>query len=105
MGSLTAKERYPHLYGRRWQKLRRQYLAENPLCEWCEQEGKIHPAEELDHIEKHNGDPVKFYDLDNLQGLCKYHHRTVKARIERSGVVHGNDTSGEPIDPDHHWNK
>jgi 5-methylcytosine-specific restriction endonuclease McrA len=100
----TAKEKYPHLYGWRWSRLRAQFLAENPLCVMCENEGKVHPAQELDHIEKHNGDPVRFYDIKNLQGLCRFHHRSVKARIERSGE-YGVDVNGNPLDPNHHWNQ
>ena len=91
------------LYGRRWRKARIQYLAANPLCVMCDEEGKTSPATEVDHIRKHNGDPVLFWDVHNWQGLCAYHHRSVKAQMERSGRVHGCRADGTPIDPNHFW--
>ena len=91
------------LYGSRWRKARSLFLAENPLCVFCTQEGRNEPATELDHIEKHNGDPVKFWDVQNWQGLCAFHHRSVKAQMERSGKVRGNRADGSPIDPNSHW--
>ena len=71
----------------------------------CEDEGKITPATELDHIQKHNGNPELFWDLKNLQGLCAFHHRSVKAQMERSGIVRGCDVDGVPLDPNHHWGR
>jgi hypothetical protein len=71
----------------------------------CDDEGVTRSALEVDHIEKHNGDPIKFWDVDNWQGLCRFHHRSVKAKMERSGQVHGSKINGDPIDPNHPWNK
>jgi 5-methylcytosine-specific restriction endonuclease McrA len=68
----------------------------------CEEEGHIRPAAEVDHIQKHDGDPALFWNWDNLQGLCRYHHRSVKSRMERSGN-YGCDTDGIPRNPAHHW--
>ena len=93
------------LYGRRWRKIRAQFLAEHPLCVMCEQEGRTSPAMELDHIQKHGGNPELFYDISNLQGLCCFHHRSIKAQMERTGVARGNGIDGKPLDPNHHWNK
>ena len=101
----SAGVRWAKLYGRRWRKLRRQFLSENPLCVMCEDEGQVTPAEELDHIEKHNGDPVLFYDVSNLQGLCRFHHRSIKAQMERSGIVKGTRPDGTPLDPKSPWNR
>ena len=72
----------------------------------CEQEGRATPAVELDHIKKHDGNPELFWDSkNNWQGLCAFHHRSVKAQIERSGVVRGSKADGTPIDPSHYWNE
>ena len=70
----------------------------------CADEERVTPATEVDHIEKHNNDPVLFWDVNNWQPLCAYHHRSVKARMERTGKVVGNKADGTPIDPEHHWN-
>ena len=41
----------------------------------------------------------------NWQSLCSNHHDSTKQHEEKSGKLIGNDTSGEPTHPDHHWNK
>ena len=94
---------WAQLYGRRWRNLRRQFLTEHPLCVMCQKEGKVTAADELDHIERHRGDPVKFYDESNLQGLCRYHHRTIKLRMERGTKSGGCDEQGHPLEPRGHW--
>jgi 5-methylcytosine-specific restriction enzyme A len=65
------------VYGRRWEKLRRAYLASHPECE-C---GCGYPAAVVDHRTPHNGDPVLMYDWDNLQAMTKAcHDRKTAAR-------------------------
>lgn len=101
---MTGGGTYPHLYGRTWRKARRIFLAEHPLCVMCTDEDRVSSATEVDHIEKHNGDPILFWDTKNWQGLCAFHHRSVKAQMERSGIVRGSRVNGTPIDPNHPWN-
>ena len=93
------------LYGRRWRKARQQFLYENPLCVMCRQDGKTEAALEVDHIQKHDGNPLLFWDESNWQGLCRPHHRSYKATMERSGKVKGCDASGAPVDPESHWHR
>lgn len=69
-------------YGAKWQRARAAYLAEHPLCVECESEGRLTTATEVDHIEAHRGDVVKFWDRDNWQGLCKPHHSRKTGRGE-----------------------
>ena len=71
----------------------------------CQEEGRSNQATEVDHIKKHGGDEVLFWDVENWQGLCAFHHRTVKAQMERSGKVVGNKADGLPTDKNHHWNQ
>ena len=104
-GKISAGTRYPKLYGRRWRKLRKTFLTENPLCVMCMDEGRVTSAEEVDHIEQHNGNKELFYDLDNLQPLCRFHHRTIKAEIERTGKVRGTRLDGTPLDPKNPWHQ
>lgn len=63
-------------YDRRWRRLREAYLAQNPVCAICEHA----PAIEVDHIEPHRGDIVKFWNFSNLQGLCKSCHSAKTAK-------------------------
>ena len=88
--------RRDQLYGRRWRIARRVFLAHHPYCVFCEEEGKIRSALEVDHIEPHKGDPILFWDESNWQGLCKHHHQSTKARIER-GIHEGCDVNGIPF--------
>ena len=101
----SGAELYPKLYGtNRWRKLRKQWLTDHPLCVFCTEEGYVKAATELDHIEPHKGSPELFWSLENLQGLCRYHHRVVKARMERGDPRRGCKADGTPLDPDHPWN-
>ncbi|WP_319022541.1 HNH endonuclease signature motif containing protein [Oceanobacillus oncorhynchi] len=50
------------------------FLRRNPLCVHCEREGKLTPANEVDHIVPHKGNQKLFWDINNWQGLCKTCH-------------------------------
>lgn len=54
----------------RWQKLRRVVIAAHPVCQVC---GKA-AADTVDHIVPHRGNPDLFWDIGNLQALCKQCH-------------------------------
>lgn len=69
-------------YDRRWRKAAAGFLAEHPLCAECERQGKVAPAECVDHIVPHRGDMELFWDVDNWQGLCIPHHQQKTARGE-----------------------
>ena len=59
----------------KWIKLRNYVLDKDPLCIMCKAKGIIKSGEVVDHIKAIDGedDPL-FYDEDNLQVLCKFHH-------------------------------
>jgi 5-methylcytosine-specific restriction enzyme A len=57
-----------------WRRLRGLVLRDNPFCRTCLERGRRVVAEEIDHIRRHNGDPVLFWDVSNLQGLCRSCH-------------------------------
>lgn len=67
-------------YNHEWRKARNRFLAEHPLCVMCEREGKLTPANVVDHIVPHKGDKVKFWDQLNWQGLCVHHHSLKTAK-------------------------
>ena len=54
--------------------MRARQLAEHPWCEACLKAGIHEPAEEVDHIKPHRGNPVLFFDDENLQSLSKRCH-------------------------------
>ncbi|MGP9834221.1 HNH endonuclease [Marinobacter sp. NSM] len=96
-----------HLYNRKeWKALRRDQLTKEPLCRYCQQQGKVEAATVADHIVPHKGDEALFFDADNLQSLCATHHDASKQKAEKRGVAEvGSDTTGAPLDPSHHWNR
>lgn len=81
MDKRTAAQRG---YDYRWQKYRAGFLRANPLCVMCHKEGRVTVATVVDHIQPHKGDMELFWDVDNHQALCTYHHSSVKQRIEGS---------------------
>jgi len=89
------------LYKGRWPKIRLAHLGRSPLCVFCKEDGKTTQANVVDHIIPHRGDTTLFYDTDNLQSLCYWHHNSVKAAAES---VTETLTDGRPTDPAHHWN-
>ena len=62
-------------YGRAWRRIRAQYIQAHPLCEQCEKEGRLTPAEEVHHIlPLANGGT---HDEMYLMALCKGCHSRI----------------------------
>lgn len=66
-------------YDYRWQKASKLYLKSHPYCVHCEARGHIERGSKsnplcVDHVIPHRGDYALFWDQDNWQSLCKYHH-------------------------------
>ena len=87
-----------------WQRIRRQQLAAEPLCQRCKAEGRIVPATVVHHVEPHKGDWAKFIS-GPFESLCKQHHDVLAQREERRGHTIGSDIDGRPLAPDHPWNQ
>jgi 5-methylcytosine-specific restriction protein A len=64
-GSSTARG-----YNYRWQKARKVYLKNNPLCVECQANGIVKEAKHVDHKIPHKGDTRLFWDVRNWQPLC-----------------------------------
>ena len=84
-----------------WRKLRKQVLAEEPLCRHCAAQGLTVPATEVDHMRG-----AADNSRDALQALCKPCH-SIKTMAELYGrpARQGCDVDGNPINPAHHWNQ
>uniref|UniRef100_A0A6M3L6N9 Putative homing endonuclease n=1 Tax=viral metagenome TaxID=1070528 RepID=A0A6M3L6N9_9ZZZZ len=74
----------------RWKKLRKIFLYNNPFCVECTKQGKDIQSTEVDHIQPHNGDYETFFDINNLQGLCKSCHssKTIKEVVHNKQNVY-----------------
>lgn len=89
----------------RWQKLRAQQLAAEPLCRYCKERGLTTPATIANHRTPHKGDAALFWDAANLESTCKLCHDSTVQSAEKLGFRKGCDASGRPIDPAHPWNR
>ena len=88
---------------RRWQKIRVWQLRSDPWCALCRRRGEVTPAEVVDHIEPHGGDPRAFW-FGTLQSLCRPCHDGEKRTIELKGYSNRIGADGYPVDPNHPFN-
>lgn len=66
-----------HLYNTsRWRTERKRFLKLYPFCAVC-----CEPADSVDHIIPPRGNEELFWDKNNWQPLCMYHHN-IKTREE-----------------------
>ena len=83
--------------------MRKSFLNAHPLCSLCTQMGRDTAANTVDHVLPHHGNPVIFWDENNLQSLCTKCHNSVKKNEEIHGIAPGCDVNGFPIDSKHPW--
>lgn len=57
-----------------WRKLKKSFLADNPICVRCKLRNRIREAKVVDHIVPRAVEPDKALDRNNLQALCVIHH-------------------------------
>lgn len=74
-------------YDSKWRKARKGFIANNPFCVICKNEGVIYKADVVDHIIPHKGNKELFWDRDNWQPLC-YRHHSIKTATEDGGFGH-----------------
>lgn len=65
-------------YGRSWKRIRDRFLGEHPLCERCQKEGRLTPAEEVHHIVPLSKGGNN--STENLMSLCKSCHSATTAK-------------------------
>jgi len=114
-----AKERETERFGRTkesregkynttaWKRTREQHLQDSPLCIECEKKGRYVAAQVVDHISPADEAPELFFDRDNLQSLCNFHHqlktnadkarRNKQAKLERGRKIMQQFESDEPV--------
>jgi 5-methylcytosine-specific restriction protein A len=91
----------------RWQRLRRIKLQYNPLCETCLKQGRIEPANTVDHIVAVKAPGGEAYPpLERLRSQCtSCHNRKTRIveQLDEELTVKGCDAYGYPLDPNHPW--
>jgi 5-methylcytosine-specific restriction endonuclease McrA len=88
----------------RWKNIRCEQLAAFPLCQMCSTDDKPVPANTVDHVVPHRGDPELFWN-GPFQSLCSDCHDRRKRLIELRGYEPGCDENGRPRDAGHPWNR
>lgn len=66
-------------YGRAWKRIRDRHISQHPLCEECEKQGRLVPAEEVHHKK-----PISqggSHARDNLMSLCRSCHTKIHHEI------------------------
>lgn len=71
-------------YDRTWRKLRLLVLAEEPLCRFCLEEGRVRASEHVDHIIPLRERPDLRLVRSNLRGLCESCHNRRKHHERRT---------------------
>lgn len=82
----TGKTTAERGYGSKWQTYRKRFLAENPLCCYCLEQGRVTAAKVVDHIAPHRGDQRLFWDVSNHQSLCSPCHSSIKQQEENGNT-------------------
>jgi 5-methylcytosine-specific restriction endonuclease McrA len=98
---LHSRSRWCHpTRGLRVQALKRDMYT----CQSC---GRTEASHRLHahHIVPHKGDPVLFFDINNIRTLCEDCHSTEAHQIEAFGYSLELDRDGLPIDPRHPFNR
>lgn len=68
----------------RWKAIRARQLQAKPLCERCQANGILTPANVAHHVVAHKGDPVLFWEGE-LASSCQPCHDIDEQRIEKGG--------------------
>lgn len=89
--------------GRKWTRIRKAKLMQNPLCEHCDRRGVVSLAKEVDHIVSLEAGGTD--DPSNLQSLCKDCHYKKTQKDQGNTYKVAYDKDGMPIDNEHQWNK
>jgi 5-methylcytosine-specific restriction protein A len=87
----------------KWKALRANQLKAEPHCRFCLEAGHTVRATVVDHVQRHGGDPVRFWS-GPFQSLCKPHHDASKQREEAGGFSRAVGDDGWPVDPKHPGN-
>lgn len=70
---------------RQWLTLRQIQLSKNPLCKGCEAEGRVVPANTVDHVFPWAQISKEAFFINRFQCLCRDHH-SEKTQLEQRGI-------------------
>tara|TARA_R100000951_G_C2638532_1_gene180103 strand:+ start:1154 stop:1519 length:366 start_codon:yes stop_codon:yes gene_type:complete len=80
----STKETRKQYGSAQWKRTRSAVLArDGHLCQVCIAQGILSPAKIVDHITPQHKQQFSFYDMNNLQAICKPCHDTKTAEEAR----------------------
>jgi 5-methylcytosine-specific restriction enzyme A len=68
--------------GPKWKKSSVEFRRQRPNCLGCQAVGRFGATAVTDHVVPYKGDLAKFWDEDMWQPACKWHHASIKQRLE-----------------------
>ena len=77
-GRKSARDRG---YTNQWDIASKHWREVNPLCAECDRQGRLTPANVVDHVRPHKGNQEWFWDQSNWESTCTHCHN-VKTRME-----------------------
>ena len=77
------KKTDPFYYSTPWRKLRARKLKQDPLCQVAEKQGRLVPAEMVDHHKPRSLWPELELDINNLVSMSHHYHNK-KRQIEKN---------------------
>jgi 5-methylcytosine-specific restriction protein A len=69
-------------YGGKWVAAIRVFKADHPLCLGCQAVDRYRVVTTVDHTIPHKGDLKLFWNRNNWQPSCGWHHNVVKQALE-----------------------
>ncbi len=92
----AAKETDPFYLSVMWRRFRAWYLGKHPLCEQCEREGRLIPADMVDHvIEIKDGGALT--SEENAESLCWKCHAVKTAAVKNHRKSCGYNRNGSQL--------
>jgi hypothetical protein len=69
-------------YDSSWDRTVLLFTSTHPFCLGCQAVGVKTATECIDHVEPHLGDRTRFWNKAMWQPACRWHHDSVKKRLE-----------------------
>jgi 5-methylcytosine-specific restriction protein A len=69
-------------YSSAWDRTVASFKNAHPWCVGCRAVGITTPTAAVDHVVPHRGYMAKFWTRSNWQPACRWHHDSVKKRLE-----------------------
>ncbi|MCP4703273.1 MAG: HNH endonuclease [candidate division Zixibacteria bacterium] len=76
----NRNKEWQHLYGSSWQRARKSFLSQYPLCAECLKNGITKVANVVDHRIPHKGNTNLFWNVGNWNSLCYSCHNKKTAK-------------------------